>query len=184
METLLTPRLILKCLSEDDVPSIQNNFSRFELVRYLNSSIPWPYPENGALKYFQELKPDLGKKRWVWSISLKEKPHELIGVIELCSQKEKGADNRGFWLSESHWGKGLMTEASEVVTDYWFFFLGFQEMILSNALSNEASRRLKLKVGATRLGVQKGDFIDKTVEKKEVWLLTKDQWKSYKSQKC
>jgi [ribosomal protein S5]-alanine N-acetyltransferase len=46
---------------------------------------------------------------------MKHSPDRIVGSISLSSQ---GDTNRGFWLGLPWQGQGLMTEASEVVTDY------------------------------------------------------------------
>ena len=50
---LKTPRLILRPLRRKDAPVIQRLFPRWEIVRYLNASIPWPYPADGAAGHIE-----------------------------------------------------------------------------------------------------------------------------------
>jgi len=46
-----TSRLILKPVSITDIPAYQKYFVDFEVIRFLSSAVPWPYPENGV-EYF------------------------------------------------------------------------------------------------------------------------------------
>ncbi|MEX0578694.1 GNAT family N-acetyltransferase, partial [Enterobacter cloacae subsp. cloacae] len=46
--TLTTERLLLKPLVAEDAVQIQKRYPCWEIVRYLVSSVPWPYPDNGA----------------------------------------------------------------------------------------------------------------------------------------
>jgi hypothetical protein len=48
-------------------------------------------------------------------------------------------NNRGFWLGLPWQRKGLMSEAVEVVTDYFFNELGFSVMRVPKAAVNTAS---------------------------------------------
>lgn len=48
---LETERLILRPLSSEDAVQIQHVFPRWEIVRYLVASVPWPYPDNAAQNY-------------------------------------------------------------------------------------------------------------------------------------
>jgi RimJ/RimL family protein N-acetyltransferase len=50
---LETPRLILHPLMPADAPVIQRRFPRWEIVRYLNRRVPWPYPEDGAIRFIE-----------------------------------------------------------------------------------------------------------------------------------
>ncbi|PTT94866.1 GNAT family N-acetyltransferase, partial [Pseudomonas sp. HMWF005] len=51
--TLYTERLILRPLQLEDAEAVQRQFPHWEVVRYLNVAVPWPYPENGALSYLR-----------------------------------------------------------------------------------------------------------------------------------
>ncbi|MEN4820229.1 GNAT family N-acetyltransferase, partial [Pantoea agglomerans] len=49
--TLTTDQLLLKPLVAEDAKQIQTLYPRWEIVRYMVASVPWPYPENGAENY-------------------------------------------------------------------------------------------------------------------------------------
>lgn len=42
--TLYTERLILRPLELADADAVQQQFAHWEVVRYLNALVPWPYP--------------------------------------------------------------------------------------------------------------------------------------------
>ncbi|WP_256349418.1 GNAT family N-acetyltransferase, partial [Pseudomonas gingeri] len=46
--TLFTSRLILTPLQLTDAAAVQQLFPQWEVVRYLDSRVPWPYPEDGG----------------------------------------------------------------------------------------------------------------------------------------
>jgi ribosomal-protein-alanine N-acetyltransferase len=119
ISTLTTPRLFLRPLELNDAEQIQEIFPRWEIVRFLASFIPWPYPEDGALVFIRDKSlPAMDKgTEWNWSLRPKSEPERLVGVISLMDQPD---NNRGFWLDPAWQGQGLMTEACIAVTDYWF----------------------------------------------------------------
>jgi [ribosomal protein S5]-alanine N-acetyltransferase len=45
---LETARLRLRPLQLEDAPAVQRLFPRWEIVRWLDAVVPWPYPEDGA----------------------------------------------------------------------------------------------------------------------------------------
>jgi ribosomal-protein-alanine N-acetyltransferase len=45
---LETARLLLRPLQLDDAEQVQILFPHWEIVRYLASRMPWPYPPDGA----------------------------------------------------------------------------------------------------------------------------------------
>lgn len=46
LPTLITDRLVLTPLQLEDSPIIQELFPCWEVVRYLDRRVPWPYPED------------------------------------------------------------------------------------------------------------------------------------------
>jgi ribosomal-protein-alanine N-acetyltransferase len=46
--TLETRRLILRPLEIADADEVQILFPHWEIVRYLNNRVPWPYPPDGV----------------------------------------------------------------------------------------------------------------------------------------
>ena len=59
--------------------SILNNW---EVIRYLSTAVPWPYPDDGALCYIRDVLLPGAKKGdlMTWSINLKETPFTAIGI--------------------------------------------------------------------------------------------------------
>jgi hypothetical protein len=43
---LETARLVLRALRLEDAPAAQRHFPRWEIVRWLNAGVPWPYPSD------------------------------------------------------------------------------------------------------------------------------------------
>jgi len=121
---LETPRLILKPLELSDAEAAQELFPKWEIVRYLASRVPWPFPADGVRRFYEEdALPAMARfDAWHWSIRLRTDPGTLIGCISL---ERSDSDHRGFWLGLPYQGQGLMTEACDAVTDYWFDVLGF-----------------------------------------------------------
>ena len=144
--TLETRRLILRPLELADAGQIQELFPHWEIVKHLAAVVPWPYPADGALTYIRDVAlpaMECGVE-WHWSLRLKSSPERLIGCISL--RKNEGG-NRGFWMGLPWQGQGLMSEAVEAVTDYWFCTLGAPVLRVSKAAGNPASRRISEKGG-------------------------------------
>jgi len=162
-------------VTPEDHPSYQKNFNNYEVIRYLATFVPWPYPENGVEEYYYKaLLPKQGNDYWHWGIFLKEEPAETIGAIDLWRNSK--VDNRGFWLSQKNWGKGIMTEVATRINDYAFQELGFDVLYFGNAVTNIGSRRIKEKTGATFIGTRPFKFIDPDINESEMWELTKEAW--------
>jgi RimJ/RimL family protein N-acetyltransferase len=158
-------------MSVDDAPAVQEQFERFEVVRYLNKSVPWPYPQDGARFYLENvLGPavESGKEQ-AWAIVLQGK---LIGSIGLTAE---GDENRGFWLAPEHWGHGYMAEASDRITDYALRDLGWSHLTTGNAVPNLASSRIKQSQGFQLIATLTKEFVGGAMEY-EQWRLTRQEW--------
>jgi RimJ/RimL family protein N-acetyltransferase len=71
-----------------------------------------------------------------------------------------------------------MTEAVKPVTDYAFDVLGFERLVLANAVGNPASRRMKERIGAVFLRTEPANYVNPRYTEREVWELTKEFWKA------
>ncbi|NIJ37498.1 RimJ/RimL family protein N-acetyltransferase [Sphingopyxis panaciterrae] len=172
---LATARLHLLPLTLDDAPAIQRIFPKWEILRWMGGSIPWPYPANGAKSFLKGIAlPAMARgEAWHWSIRPKSDIDRLIGIISLGDIPD---DNRGFWLSPDWQGQGLMTEASDAVTAYWFETLGRTHLRVPKAANNPASRRI-----SERQGMRVIDRFRKTLvsgeQDMELWEITRDEWR-------
>lgn len=175
---LETERLILRPVSLEDAPAIQKHFNNWNIIRFIGIDVPWPYPDDGAESFLKMQMPLIEEgKVHLWTINLKNTSDDVIGLIEFRFKEEKD-DNRGFWLSEDHWGNGYMSEAVEATQDYIFFELGKERIIVKNALDNVASRRVKEKTGARHIGQDVGKYHEG--EKiQDIWEVTADSWRIF-----
>ena len=171
---LETPRLELRPLELADAGQTQALFPKWEIVRLLASHIPWPYPADGALTHYRDRAlPAMERgEEWHWSLRLKNAPGQLIGSISLLKTEN---NNRGFWLGLPWQRQGLMSEAVEVVTGYWFDRLGFPLLRAPKAVANIASRRISEKSGMRVVAVEERDYVGGRFPT-EVWEITADEW--------
>lgn len=173
---LETPRLLLLPLEIADAEQVQILFPQWEIVRYLTNKVPWPYPPDGAFIYYRDVAlPAVERgEEWHWTIRLKAFPTRMIGSISLMRCED---ENRGFWLALPWHGKGIMSEACEAVTDYWFDTLKFSVMRVQKAIVNAASRRISEKSGMRLVGTEERDYVSGRFLS-EIWEITAAEWKS------
>jgi [ribosomal protein S5]-alanine N-acetyltransferase len=170
---LETERLFLKPLALADAEQIQKLFPRWEIVRYLNRAIPWPYPADGARTFIERVLKEMERgESYFWTLRPKTAVQQLIGVISLFLKKE---ENRGFWMNPTWQGKGLMTEASDAVTNYWFDVLKQPVLRAPKALVNEASRRISVKQGMRIVAREDRNYVIGRLPS-EVWEITAEEW--------
>lgn len=151
-------------------------FPHWKIVKHLASVVPWPYPPDGARQFYEHVAlPAMARgEEWIWSIRLKTDPDQLIGSIGL---KKSEDENRGFWLGLPWHGQGLMTEASEAVTDYWFNVLNCPALRVPKTVANTASRRISEKNGMRVIATMERDYVSGRLPA-ELWEITAEQWRA------
>ena len=170
---------MLRALSQEDAPQIQRLFPHWETVRYLTAKIPWPYPPDGALSFIRDFALPAMERgdEWHWTLRLKSQPTDVIGAIALIKSE---VVNRGFWLAQEHRHQGLMSEACDAVTDFWFRTLRFPVLRTIKAVANTDSRGISVRQGMRLISTTEHDFVSGRLPA-EVWELTAEDWRQRKS---
>jgi RimJ/RimL family protein N-acetyltransferase len=173
---LETARLLLRPAELSDAERTQILFPQWEIVRHLANRVPWPYPPDGALTFFRDIAlPAMERgEEWHWTLRLKNAPARMIGFISLLRTPQQ---NRGFWLGLPWHGQGLMTEACDAVTDYWFDVLHEPILRTQKAAANLASRRISEKQGMRLVSSYEGEYVSGRLPG-EVWEITAEEWKA------
>lgn len=179
---LETKRLILRPLAHTDAPSIQRYFNNWNIIKQLSARAPWPYPDDGAETFIRDSLPKMAAgTHCFWVLTFRGGPNEAIGVLEFSPNEGSPDGDRGFWLAEPFWGQGLMTEAVSAMNDFVFGTLGIERYVVTNALENPASRRVKEKTGARfldRFVSSVGHHFDGMSER---WEVTRESWEAVKA---
>ena len=179
---LETKRLLLRPLQLADAEETELLFPQWEIVKFLNAQVPWPFPKGLVLPHYRDvILPAMERgEEWHWSLRLKEAPERLIGKISL--QKNE-YDNRGYWLGLPWQGRGLMTEAVAAVNDYWFDVLGFKVLRAPKAVANIASRRISEKTGMRVIKTLDRDYVSGRLPA-EIWEITAAEWRKWKKERA
>ena len=143
-DVLITDRLILRKLKQDDAELIFKNWtSDTEVTKY----VTWETHKN--IKETTEilniwLKEYESPKTVRFGIVLKEN-NELIGMIDIVDFDD-GVPEIGYVLSRKYWNHGYMSEACKAFTDY-LFAIGYDSLIIAADERNIASNKVIQKTG-------------------------------------
>lgn len=174
--TLSTARLSLLPLELADAAQVQPLFASWEIVRQLDSKVPWPFPADGVHIFYRDSAlPAIARgEEFHWMLRLKEDPEQrIIGSITL---RLHGENNRGFWIASEWQGQGLMTEAASEVTRFWFEDLKQPVLRILKARDNAASRAISLRQGMRIIAKTEGDYVSGRLPS-ERWELTAEDWR-------
>jgi [ribosomal protein S5]-alanine N-acetyltransferase len=178
LPALFTKRTVLLPLSLEDAARVQVIFPNWEVVKYLNALVPWPYPPDGAESYIRGALPKIeAGSEHHWTIRLASDSGVVIGSAGLIESEEH---NRGFWLGEPWQRQGLMSEVADAITDYWFDALGRDVLRVYKAIENSGSRRISEKSGMRVIDRFERDFVCGRLPA-EQWEVTAEEWRRYRT---
>ena len=171
---LETTRLLLKPLQLEDAEQVQPLFGQLDVVKYLTDGVAWPFPDEGAHAYYRDFAlPAIERgDEWHWTLRLKESPDQIIGSVALFRNER---NNRAFWMGIPWRQRGLMMEAVEMVTEFWFSALGFELLRAPKASANFASVRISEKTGMRLESKGEQGFVCGKLPS-ETWVITREEW--------
>jgi [ribosomal protein S5]-alanine N-acetyltransferase len=177
--TLETARLVLPPAEMADAEQLQAIFPQWEVVKYLAARVPWPYPEDGAATFLREIALPAVERgdEILWTIRRKALPDKLIGAISVSLRSHD--ENRGFWLAPEWRRQGLMMEACDAVTDYWFEELKQPLLRAPKAIANEGSRRISERQGMRVVWRGQREYVAGNLPS-EIWEITAEEWRARK----
>ena len=144
MTAIATQRLLLRPHDGQDAAVLVRGLNNFNVSQW-TAEIPHPYGLTDAEAFLALAdKPDAGVLR----LAITHRG-ELMGGILI------EAGEIGYWLAETHWGKGYGTEAARAITDHGFETLRLSTMQAGYTIGNQASRRILLGLGFVERGEAK-----------------------------
>lgn len=116
----------------------------------LRDYIPFPYSEINAKDFIQSCQTE--NPQLTFAIEFN---NELVGTIGLVKQTDiyKFTAEIGYWIGQPYWGKGITTNAVQLITEYGFHTLGLQRIFSGVFDYNKASQRVLEKAGFKLEGI-------------------------------
>ena len=134
-----TERLLLRPFRKSDAEAF------FKCCQNPNIGNNAGWKPHGSLEESQEiLRSVFISQSGIWAITLKEDERLIgsVGIIPDPKRENPQARMLGYWLDESHWGKGYMTEAVQSVLDYGFNTLQLSLITANCYPHNERSQQV------------------------------------------
>lgn len=138
---LETPRLFLRWPKAGDAAQIVA-LAGNRRVAEMTAHIPHPYPPELATKFILSTRA-MNADGLGLGLAITERgaPRTLIGMIGI-RRGPTGEATIGYWIGESHWGRGLVTEAAQALIDALFLYTEEREVVASIGVTNVASRKV------------------------------------------
>lgn len=156
---LETGRLILRPLTEADVPDLEKWMPDPELYTYYGRGVS--KGERNPALLFRNPRPHVKRKPspdFVWGIVLKDSG-KVIGQLFVIEIENKRMAKVAYRIAKEHWGKGITTEALKRAITFCFAETELLRLWTDVDARNAASCRVLEKCGFTREGlVRQGKF--------------------------
>ncbi|UOQ70522.1 GNAT family N-acetyltransferase [Hymenobacter cellulosilyticus] len=153
MDSLTTPRLLLRPMQPDDAPGILALDSDPEVLRYLPNQLISTLAEAAAtVDYVRQQYEQNGIGRWA---VVRQDTGEFVGWCGIKLVNDHVINGRtnyydiGYRLLQRHWGQGFASEAAQASFRYAFEVLQLPEIHATAMHGNHASRRILERLGMT-----------------------------------
>lgn len=149
----------LRPWSLNDAPSLSLHANNIKIANYLRNEFPYPYTLKDAIIWLQSTQ---NNPNFLLAICVDDEAVGGIGIMHKTDIYRKSAEI-GYWLSEIHWNKGIMTDAIKTLSDYSFSNLGLIRIYAGVSENNKASAQVLLKAGFELEAVHKQAIIKNNV---------------------
>ncbi|GGG36005.1 GNAT family N-acetyltransferase [Hymenobacter glacieicola] len=138
------PPFTLRPWAPADLPSLVRNANNPAIARFMNDQFPHPYTEENGRAFIEMA----GQENPLHILAI-EVAGEAVGGIGLHPRTniERKNAELGYWLGESFWGRGIITEAVRHMVDYGFRTFDITRIFARPFGSNLASQRVLEKAG-------------------------------------
>lgn len=159
---LKTDRLILQRFTRRDASTLDEAIR--ESLADLNQWLPWArldYTTSDTTSFIREsIQAWKEERAWDYSIRMLEDPKRHVGNISFWTVSKLGKIAEiGYWVRSHDTGRGVCTEAVELLLEEAFNSLGYHKVVLRIAVGNDPSDRVAEKLGFTREGVLREELL-------------------------
>ena len=144
MDILVTRRLTLRPPLEVDADAITKALQNPNVTRML-TSVPSPYSVDDATDWIKRC----GEQTDAAYFSIYRE--KFLGVVSVRPNTD-GEMDLGYWLDQSAWGQGLMSEAARAVVSHAFRKFDLEEITSGAYEDNRASKAVLSKLGFEPVG--------------------------------
>jgi RimJ/RimL family protein N-acetyltransferase len=150
----------------EDLNSLVRNANNFNVARFMTDGFPHPYTNENGKAFLEFATKDTPINNF--AIDIQGEAAGGIG-IRLQSDIHKKNAEIGYWLGESFWGKGIITEAIKEIIEFGFENYDINRIFAKPFGTNPASQRVLEKSGFKLEGkfektlLKNGEYLDELI---------------------
>lgn len=161
-----------------DAPSLARHANNKNVSRFLRNHFPFPYTPDDARRFISMAMEEAAKEQGngLYAIDI---DGEAVGGIGYHRQADVYRHNAevGYWLSEEHWGKGIMTASLRQLVDVVFTETELLRLFAGTFAPNRDSQRVLEKAGFVREAHHVGNVVkDGAILDSFMYALRREQW--------
>jgi RimJ/RimL family protein N-acetyltransferase len=146
---------LVRAWRPDDAEALTRHANNLHVARQLRDRFPHPYTRVDAISFLKSTAAALPTNL---AIEVDGEAAGGIGFVRGSDVERFGAEI-GYWLGESFWGRGIVTEALVLVTDYAFETFNILRLFALPFADNVASIRVLEKAGYVREGLLRSSCV-------------------------
>lgn len=177
------PRLTLREPRPTDAATLYSLLSTEEVARFIS---PPPPSIEGFERYVAWSQQQRAAGQYICFAIVPRGSEEPIGLMHVRALGPGfGTADWGAAIASEFWGKGIFSEAAELVLDFAFDVLRTHRLEARAAVCNGRGNGAMKKLGAEREGVlrhaffRNGDYMDQVV-----WSILQEDWKKRRQEKA
>jgi len=134
----------LRPFRDDDAVALSRHANNPNIARFMTNGFPHPYTVEHARNFIEYANRD--QPVHIFAIEVNG---EVAGGIGIHPQSDIHVKNAelGYWLSEGHWGKGIISAAIKEMVDFAFSTYDINRVFARPFSNNTASQRVLEKAG-------------------------------------
>lgn len=176
METISGSTFLLRPVRPSDAEALASYADNRKIWENVKDAFPHPYTVGHARDFIEYLQRH--EEEIVFAIDVEG---EMAGSIGLKHKTDVYRINRelGFWLGEPFWGRGIVSEAVNLVVDYGFRQTEALRIYAEVYAHNRGSMRVLERNGFRREAVLRQAVIkDEKIEDLHIFALLKSEWET------
>ena len=146
----------IRCWNDRDVDALVKHADNRNIWLNLRDGFPHPYTAESARSFLAIV----GRQNPVTFFAIATSEEAIGGIgVTLNQDVHRLTAEMGYWLGESHWGKGIMTETISRFTEFAFKRFGLARIYAEPYVTNRASCRVLEKSGFALEGRMRSNVI-------------------------
>ena len=172
--TLHCRNFILRPWCQEDAEALVRHANNPRIAGNLRDAFPHPYSLTDARSWLKAVSTDPSSV--VLALEIDGEAAGGIGLTPMSDVYRLNGEV-GYWLSEKHWGKGIMTEAVAALVEHAFTKTGLMRLFAGVFENNPSSMRVLEKNGFVRESVHKRAVIKEGIRMDEHYFaLLREDW--------